>query len=168
MQTKHLSVLIHIWTEGEVGAPLNRFKPSSRIFLPTIPRRCIFCGSFMLFLSCFLILSCASVWWCLVVNCWEKADPSFVMSNCDVVSLESWVRYGAWLYRFLIVALCFTLKLLSFPWKNSMFLETFSLAIFIGNSSLRLAEVLVSFLPTELKALGVRRPTINIFKHLFL
>ena len=32
MQTKHLCVLIHIWTKGEVGAPLNWFKPSSKIF----------------------------------------------------------------------------------------------------------------------------------------
>ena len=32
MQTKHLCVFIHIWTKGEVGAPLNRFKLSSIIF----------------------------------------------------------------------------------------------------------------------------------------
>ena len=32
MQTKILSNLIHIWTNGEVGAPLNRFKLSSKIF----------------------------------------------------------------------------------------------------------------------------------------
>ena len=32
MQTKHLCVLIHIWTKGKVGAPLNQFKPSSKIF----------------------------------------------------------------------------------------------------------------------------------------
>ena len=32
MQTKRLCVLIHILTKGEVGAPLNRFKPSSKIF----------------------------------------------------------------------------------------------------------------------------------------
>ena len=58
MQTKHLCVLIHIWTKGEVGAPLNRFKPSSKIFLLTVPRRRFFCGSFMLFLSCcFVMLS---------------------------------------------------------------------------------------------------------------
>ena len=31
MQTIHLCVLIHIETKGEVGAPLNRFKPSSKI-----------------------------------------------------------------------------------------------------------------------------------------
>ena len=30
--TKHLCLLIHIWTKGEVGAPQNRFKPSSKIF----------------------------------------------------------------------------------------------------------------------------------------
>ena len=32
MQTKHLCVLIHIWAKGEVWAPWNRFKPSSKIF----------------------------------------------------------------------------------------------------------------------------------------
>ena len=32
--------------------PWGRFKPSSRIFLLTVPRRYFFCGSFMLFLSC--------------------------------------------------------------------------------------------------------------------
>ena len=32
MQTIYLCVLIHIWIKGEVGAPLNRFKPSSKIF----------------------------------------------------------------------------------------------------------------------------------------
>ena len=67
-------VLIHIWTKGEVGASLNRFKPSSKIFLLTVPRRCFFCGSFMLFLSCFVRFSCTSVNWCLVVTCWERAD----------------------------------------------------------------------------------------------
>ena len=82
MQTKHLYVLIHIWTKGEVDAPLNRFKPSSKIFLLTIPRRCFFCGSFMLFLSCFVMLSCTSVCWCLVVTCWERAD--LLALACDV------------------------------------------------------------------------------------
>ena len=31
--------LIHIWTKKEVGALRNQFKPSSKIFLLTIPRR---------------------------------------------------------------------------------------------------------------------------------
>ena len=54
MQTKHLCVLIHICTKGEVGAPFNRFKSSCKMFLLTVPKRCFFCGSFTLFLSCFL------------------------------------------------------------------------------------------------------------------
>ena len=38
---------------------------------------------------------------------------SFMMSKCDVVTfpLVSWVRCGAWLYRFLIFALFLTLIL---------------------------------------------------------
>ena len=38
MQTKHLCVLLHIWTKGEVGAPLNRLKPSSKIFFTDRPK----------------------------------------------------------------------------------------------------------------------------------
>ena len=38
---------------------------------------------------------------------------SFVMSNCEVVTFQlvSWVRCGAWLYRFLIVVLFLSLLL---------------------------------------------------------
>ena len=98
MQTKHLYVCMVIGTNGEVSAPLNRFKTSSKIFLLTIPRRCFFCGSFMLFLSWFVMLSCTSV-----DALWPPAGKgltswhSFVMSNCDVVTfpLVSWVRCGA-------------------------------------------------------------------------
>ena len=82
MQTKHQCVLIHIWTKDEVGSPLNGFKPSSKIFLLTVPRWCFFCGSFMLCLSCFVMLSCKSVCWCLVVACWERAD--LLAFICDV------------------------------------------------------------------------------------
>ena len=83
MQTKRLCVLIHIWTKGEIGAPLNRFKPSSKIFLLTNPRRCFFCGPFVLFLSCFVMLSCTSVSGYLVVTCWERADLLALV--CDVL-----------------------------------------------------------------------------------
>ena len=76
------SVLIHIWTKNEVGAPWNQFKPSSKIFLLTIPRGCFFCGSFMLFLSCFVTILCTSVCWCLVVTYWERADLLALV--CDV------------------------------------------------------------------------------------
>ena len=47
--------------KGEVGALLNLFKPSGKIFLMIVPGRCFFCRSFMLFLSCFVVLSCTSV-----------------------------------------------------------------------------------------------------------
>ena len=52
---------------------------------------------------------CASVYMCLVVTCWERADlswPSFVVSNCEFVTfpLVSWVRCATWLYRLLIFA----------------------------------------------------------------
>ena len=112
MQTKHLCVLVHIWTNGEVVAPLNRFKPSSKIFLWTVPRRCFFCGSFVLFLSCFCY---AFIHACLLMPCGHllgKADLLALVFDvyCDVVTflLVSWVRCGAWFYRFLIFAIFLT------------------------------------------------------------
>ena len=53
--TYYLCVLIHIWTKGEVGAPLNRFKPSSKIFftdrsqavLLFLPHLCYLCFVFV-------------------------------------------------------------------------------------------------------------------------
>ena len=75
------------WSTSELRvrfcAPLNRLKPSSNMFLLTIPSRCFFCGSFILFLSCFVMLSCTSVCWCLVVTCWERAD--LLALFCDVL-----------------------------------------------------------------------------------
>ena len=56
MQTKHLCVLIHIWTKGEVSAPWKRFKPSSQIFLLTVPWP-YFRVIYVLCLSCFLVCS---------------------------------------------------------------------------------------------------------------
>ena len=77
-----LCVLIHIGTKGEVGAPLNLFKPSSKILLLIVLRRCFFCGSFKLFLSCIVLLSCTSVCLCLVATCWEMGDLLALV--CDV------------------------------------------------------------------------------------
>ena len=54
-------------------------------------------------LLCFLCLVfampfCASVYMCLVVNCWERADllALIVVFNCEFVTfpLVSWVRCG--------------------------------------------------------------------------
>ena len=62
----------------------------------------MFMFTFMLFLSCFVMLSCTL----FVDALWSPAGKGltswllFVMSNCDVVTfpLVSWVRCGAWLY----------------------------------------------------------------------
>ena len=70
-------------------------------------------GWFMLFLSCFLLCFRAPLF---IDAWWSPAGKgltswlSFVVSNCDVVTflLVSWVRCGAWLYRFLIFALFLT------------------------------------------------------------
>ena len=63
----------------------------------------------MLFLSCFCY---AFVCVFLVMPCGHMLGKQglwfvFVMSNCKVIifPLVSWVRCGAWLYRFLIFAL---------------------------------------------------------------
>ena len=67
--------MCHVLPKGEVGA-WNRFMPCSKIFLLTVPRRYFFCGSFVLFLFLFVMLSCAS-------------NREFV-----AFPLVSWVRFG--------------------------------------------------------------------------
>ena len=59
------------------------FKPSSKIFLLTVPRRYFFCRLFVLFtcMSC-VCHAFASVHCCLVVTCWEMADLLALV--CDV------------------------------------------------------------------------------------
>ena len=103
MQTKHLCVLIHIWTKGEVGAPLRWFKLFSKIFLLTVPRRCFFYGSFMLFLSCFvmhvcLLMTCGHLlwkgWplrsrlWCLIVTL--SLTHWYSVSGVVLDCIDSW------------------------------------------------------------------------------
>ena len=44
----------------------------------------------------FAMSLCASVYMCLAVTGWERADLSFVVSNCEFVtfSFVSWVKCG--------------------------------------------------------------------------
>ena len=74
MQTKHLCVLIHILTKGEVTAPLNWFKYSMKYFTDR-SKTVFFYGSFVFFfcLVCYAFVR-ASVYMSLVVTCWERAD----------------------------------------------------------------------------------------------
>ena len=118
MQTKHLCVLILIWTKREVDAPWSRFKPSSKIFLLTVPRWCFFCGSFVLFIFC-VCHAFPSVHFCLVVTWRERADLLALICDvyCDLLLsyLVSWDRCGNWLYQFLILAV-----LLALPSNGSL------------------------------------------------
>ena len=56
---------------------------------------------------------------------------SFVMSNCDVVTLPlvSWVRCGAWLYRILIFALFLTLE------KGNLHKEEYGSSFCLGQAA---------------------------------
>ena len=118
---QNLCVLIHIWSKGEVGA-WNRFKPSSKIFLLTVPRQYFFCGSFVLFMSCDC-QSFASVHCCLVVTCLEGLTSWLLFVMFVVVLLlshvVSWVRCDTWLYPFLIFAISLTFTILTFSLKMS-------------------------------------------------
>ena len=97
-----------------------------RYYLLTVPRRCFFCGLFLLFM--FRVCHAAmSVYCSLVVTCWERANLlahlclvfSCVLSLSHVVS---WDRRGTWLYRSLIFAFFLTSKIrffIYFLWQNS-------------------------------------------------
>ena len=61
MQARRLNVLVRIWAGGGVGAWLNRFMPSSKIFLLTVPGQGCFYRSYVLFLFWFVVLLCTSV-----------------------------------------------------------------------------------------------------------
>ena len=56
-------------------ALLNQFKPSSKSIFTEVPRRCFFCGSFLLvILHVGVLCNVVSVLCRVVVTCLEKAD----------------------------------------------------------------------------------------------
>ena len=97
MQTKHLYVLFHIYTKGEVGAHEASLSPPIIFLLLTV-----FYGSLMLFVISVLFLLCFRAR-LFIDALWSSAGKgliswlSFVMSNCEVVTypLVSWVMCGA-------------------------------------------------------------------------
>ena len=117
MQTNYLCVLIHIWIKGEVGAPLNRFKPSSKIFYWPFQGGTSFEDLLCLCSVLCLLCLCAHLFICAL---WSPAGKgltswlSFVVSNCEFVTfpLVSWDGCGTWLYWFLIFAPLLTLSVL--------------------------------------------------------
>ena len=60
---------------------MKLFKPSSKIFLLTVPRQYFLCGSFVLFMFC-VCHAFASVHCCLVVTCLQRIDLLSLV--CDV------------------------------------------------------------------------------------
>ena len=88
-------------------APLNWFKPSSKIFYWPFQGGTSFVDLLCLCSVLCLLCLCARLFICAL---WSPAGKgltswlSFVVSNCEFVTfpLVSWVRCGTWLYRFLI------------------------------------------------------------------
>ena len=66
------------WCTSELRvrlAPLNRFKPSSKIFYWPFQGGTSFVGSLMFFFCLVFSMSlCAFIYMCFVVTCWERAD----------------------------------------------------------------------------------------------
>ena len=107
MQTKHLCDLIHILTKGEVCAPWNQLSQPVKYFYWPFQGGASFVGHVFLYFCSRLFIDALSSPVGKGLTPWL----SFMMSNCEVVTfpLVSWVRCGAWLYRFLIFALFLTL-----------------------------------------------------------
>ena len=106
MQTKYLCVLIHIWIKRFV--PWNRFKPASQIFYWPFQGVTSLWIFYVFSLLCLLCL-CACHFICALWSPPGKGLTSwllFVVFYYEFVSfpLVSWVRFGTWLYRFLIFA----------------------------------------------------------------
>ena len=76
----------------------------------TVPRRCFFCGSFLLFM--FVVFSCL-----YIVALWSPAGKGQTSCVWCVIlylllsHVVTWVMCGAWLYRFLIFAFFLTFNL---------------------------------------------------------
>ena len=86
----------------------NVFKPSSNFL--TVPRRCFFCGCYLLFVFhvclCYTVLS---VPYSLVVTCWERADLLaflWLMCSCVFVTFSYGVLGQVWYLIVSIPDLC--------------------------------------------------------------
>ena len=95
MQTNYLCVLIHIWIKGEVGAPLNRFKSSSKIFYWPFQGGTSFVDLLGLCSVLCLLCLCARLFNSALWSPTGKGLTSwlsFVVSDCEFVTfpLVSW------------------------------------------------------------------------------
>ena len=107
-------------------APWNQFKPSSKIFLITVPRRYFFCGSFLFFVCvCLVFLMLSRLFIAALWSPAGKGLTSWLLLVIFIVFLllyhvVYWVRCGTRLYWFLIFAVFLTLnKKLSFSFLSN-------------------------------------------------
>ena len=137
MQTKYLCVLIHIWIKGEVGAPLNWFKPPSKIFYWPFQG-----GTSFVDLLCFcsvlcLLCLCARLFICALWSSGKGLTSwlSFVVSICEFVTfpLVSWVGCGTWLYRLLILAPLLTFITWLYQFLNFVAFLTYYIGVTQGS-----------------------------------
>ena len=78
-------------------APWNQFKPSSKIFLLTVPKRYFFCGSFVGHL-CYLCIVFFMVSRLFIAAFWSPAGRGFlfVMFNCVFVTFPCGILGQVW------------------------------------------------------------------------
>ena len=84
---------------------MKPLKPSSKIFLLTVPMRYFFCRSFGLIMSCV----CHAFLCLFIAALWPSAGASwllFVRSNCDLVTFYCGVLGSVWYLIVLITDLC--------------------------------------------------------------
>ena len=94
-----ICVLIHTRTNGAVGTVTTIFILTDR------PRRCFFCGFFLLFM--FHICPCYAVFsvrCSIVIPCWEKAD--FLTLLCVMFLVFLGVLGQVWYLIVLIIGIC--------------------------------------------------------------
>ena len=109
------------WSTSEIRgrlAPWNHFKPSSKIFLLTVPRWYFFFGSFVLFMYCVLHASrlfIAAVW--PHAGKWLTSWLLFVIFNCVFVTFQCGILGQVW---YLIVSILDLCRLSYFAFKVAM------------------------------------------------
>ena len=111
MQTKHLCVLIHIWTYGEVGTPWYLVKHSRKICFLDSSKAVL-----ILWIIVFLCLVFVMLSRLFIAVLWSpegKGLSSWLLYVVFIVilllsHLESCYRCGTWLWRFLILAVFLT------------------------------------------------------------
>ena len=107
---KDSTFICHLSAVTMISLAKRHKKPSIKIFLLTVPRRYLFCGSYVFFVSCVSQAS-VSVLCCLVVNWKGLTSWLFLVMFIVFLSLShvvSWVRCCTWLYRFPIFAVFLT------------------------------------------------------------